>query len=267
MNDEVYEIEKIAYLLRLKTLKAIYNSNYGFLGSCFSSADIVATLGYLNCTRSFDKISNSVFVLSKGHIAPMLYSALEYFQGIKMKDDEYGKYMSKFQAHPNTLFLNEAIVSSGSLGMGISVATGIAYGLRMSKINKRVYVLLGDGEIQEGIVWETIFAITRQYNPLRITILIDANNMQSVGKVNNSAVMKEALKSLKLNFYEIDGNNISEVRDAILKANDDEGTNIIWSNTKRGYGIAEYDDTVRMSRKPTEEEYIKWCDNLERKVR
>lgn len=266
MKYDIKSIEKIANLLRLKTMKIICKSNYGFLGSCFSATDIVATLGYLKETKSFDKDSNSIFILSKGHVAALLYAALSYFQGINVPENQYGKFHSKFQAHPNTKYLNEVIIPSGSLGLGLSAATGLAIGFKMSDIKKRVFVLLGDGEIQEGIVWETIFAITRQPFPIKITIIIDANNMQSVGKVKNSIVMKEALKNLRLPFNEINGNDISQVVEAIIKTQNDDGANIIWANTKRGYGIKDYDDSVRMSRKPTNEEYIKWCDELKGKV-
>jgi len=266
-QEEATEVEvlvDVARKVRRRTLALISEAGYGFLGPCFSCVDILVCLGWSAATRCFATESNdrANLILSKGHAAAALYAALAEHDG-DCEQERYAEFGSPLQAHPNSSRLPRVTVSSGSVGQAIPVAVGVALAEKLQGRRNRTYVLTGDGELQAGVVWEALIAAASQKPQPNLVLIVDANGFQSAGRVPTLESTKSMLDTIVSGFVEIDGNDISQVLDALNDFEEHEGLGAIWCWTRRGAGLKGFNDEWPMSTIGSSELVSKWLRDLE----
>lgn len=238
------QIAEAARFTRRHLIASIYRATSGHPGGALSCAEIMATLfgAELNFWPDAQNDPHrDRFVLSKGHACPTLY-AIAAWHGFcdKKASLSLRRLGSPFQGHPHVKDLPWVETSTGSLGQGFSVAMGMAMGLRMQKKTSRVYALLGDGEMQEGSVWET--AMCSAHHKLdNFCIIIDYNKMQS-DALNEDICglhpLGDKWRAFGWNVIEIDGHNTKEILSALRKASTTKGQpTAIIANTIKGKGV------------------------------
>lgn len=226
---EILELKKIANEIRKGIITAVFNAQSGHPGGALSSTEILTYLYFeeLNIDpRLPKKPDRDRFVLSKGHIAPGLYSTLAHRGYFEVEELESFRHVGALlQGHPDMKSIPGVDMSSGSLGQGISAAVGMALSAKISKERYRVYTLLGDGEIQEGQVWEAaMFAGYRQLDNL--TVIIDNNNLQIDGAVNEVCSpypIDEKFKAFNFHVISINAHDFEELAAAFKEARETKG--------------------------------------------
>jgi transketolase len=239
------ELENKARILRKHIIKMTCAAGSGHPGGSLSAADIVATLYFhelrLDPSRP-DWPDRDRFVLSKGHAAPVLYAALAergFFPVEELLN--LRKLGSRLQGHPDMRKVPGVEMSTGSLGQGLSAANGMALAARLDRRDYRVYVLLGDGEIQEGQIWEASMAAAH-YKLDNVTAFLDHNGYQIDGPVRE--VMSPEPVAAKWRAFgwhviEIDGHNLSEILSALAEAKTVRGRpTMIVAETVKGRGVS-----------------------------
>lgn len=243
----------------------------GHPGGSLSIADILTVLYFdeMNVNPKNPKDENrDRFVLSKGHSAPALYSCL-YEKGFLNDDDmkDFRKVSGLLQGHPDMKHTPGVDMTTGSLGQGVSTAVGMALAGKLDNKNYRVYSILGDGEIEEGQVWEAAMSASH-YKLDNLCLIIDNNNLQIDGpitEVMNSYPIDEKLESFGFNVLKIDGHNFEEIQNAfnIAKNTKSKPTAII-AKTIKGKGVSFMENQVGWHGKaPSEEEYNKAIKELD----
>lgn len=223
----------------------------GHTGGSLSAADIVTALYFSKMRHKPDDPGwreRDRFILSKGHAAPLLYAVLAmagYFDTRALKT--LRKLGSPLQGHPCSRVLPGVEISTGSLGQGLSVSNGIAIGLKMDKLSSRVYCLLGDGETQEGQVWEA--AMTAAHYKLdNLCAIIDLNGLQIDGPVSKvKAIEPVASKwsAFGWNVIDIDGHDMKEILEALDEAETVKGKpSVILAHTIKGKGVSFFEGKV-----------------------
>ena len=252
MNTNNYaELAEKARRIRINALKAIHAAKSGHPGGSLSSADILATLyfGELNINPKNPKmVDRDKFVLSKGHAVPALYAALgerDFYEVSEMMT--LRQVGSKFQGHPNMRKVPGIEMSTGSLGQGFSAAVGMAVAGKIDKNPGRVYVLTGDGELQEGIVWEA--AMQAAHRKLdNLVAIVDLNGLQIDGKVNDVKCVcpvDEKFRSFGWNVISVDGHNFEELTTAFSEAKSSKGVpTAIIAHTHKGKGVSFMEDNA-----------------------
>ena len=257
------ELEIFATKERLLLLEGIFNAKAGHPGGSLSIAELMAYL--YNVEMKVDASNpkwedRDRFVLSKGHAAPALYATLAlkgFFPTEDMKT--LRKSDSYLQGHPSMKCVPGVDMSTGSLGQGISTAVGMALAAKYDKKDTRVYTILGDGEIEEGQVWEAaMFASAKKLDNL--VVIVDNNNLQidgSVEEVNSPYPIPEKFTAFGFNTIEIDGNNLDEIEDAFAKAKETKGMpTAIVAKTVKGKGVSYMENQVNWhGAAPNEELY------------
>ena len=243
MNTE--ELKSMAKNIRADIVTMLTESASGHPGGSLSAADIVTTLFFkeMNIDPSDDKnLNRDRFVLSKGHAAPVLYSALArkgFFDVEELKT--LRKFGSRLQGHPSMKCLPGVDMSTGSLGQGISTAVGMALAGKLDNKDYRVYTLLGDGELEEGQVWEAAMCAAH-YKLDNLTAFIDFNGLQIDGditKVMNPTPIDTKFEAFGWNVMIIDGHSIEEIIDALEKAKNHKGQpTAIVCKTVKGKGVS-----------------------------
>lgn len=238
------QVAEAAAFTRKHAIAAIYHAGSGHPGGAMSSADILASLFGAELNMWPDDLANphrDRFVLSKGHGAPALYAVASHFGYCSPRAAlSLRKLGSKFQGHPHVLDLPWVETSTGSLGQGISVALGMAMGLKLQKSQARVYTLLGDGELQEGEVWEA--AMCGAHHKLdNLCAIIDYNKLQSDDR-NDNIMRLEPLAAKWRAFdwavAEVDGHDIREILRTFRRASASQGRpQIIIAHTIKGKGV------------------------------
>ena len=271
MNTNNYaELAEKARRIRINALKAIHAAKSGHPGGSLSSADILATLyfGELNIDPKNPKMADrDKFVLSKGHAVPALYAALGergfYEVSEMMTLRQVG---SKFQGHPNMRKVPGIEMSTGSLGQGFSAAVGMAVAGKIDKNPGRVYVLTGDGELQEGIVWEA--AMQASHRKLdNLVAIVDLNGLQIDGKVSDVKCVcpvDEKFRSFGWNVINVDGHNFEELTTAFDEAKKCGGVpTAIIAHTHKGKGVSFMEDNAGWHGKaPSDEELAAAIEEL-----
>lgn len=245
-EQELNKLKELSCENRQNVIKMVYEAQSGHIGGSLSACDIMTVLfnkcmkHAVNGKTASDYQSRDRFVLSKGHVSPVYYSVLAQVGFIpKSELKTFRKFGARLQGHPS-LCCPGVEVASGSLGQGLSIACGIAMSLKLDENPARVYVLLGDGEMQEGSVWEALMqAAHRHLNNL--TAIIDRNRLQIDG--NTECVMSldnlpDKLKSFNWNVLEIDGHNIQEIYEAIEESKLSDKPTVIVANTIKGKGVS-----------------------------
>ncbi len=267
---DVKALEKIANDIRIGIIEAVYNGKSGHPGGSLSCADILAVL-YFNQMNIDSKNPNAKqrdrFVLSKGHCSPALYSTLArkgYFE--KEKLISFRNIESNLQGHPDMNKVPGVDMTSGSLGQGLSVANGMALSSKLNKDGYRVYCLLGDGEIQEGQIWEAVMSAVK-YKLDNLCVIVDNNNLQidgTIEEVKGLTNINKKFESFGFEVIQIDGNNIEEVLNAFNVAKQiKEKPTVIIAKTIKGKGVSYMENNASWHGKaPNEEEYKKAIDEL-----
>ena len=234
-----------AFALRRDVLDMIYRSKGGHFGGDFSVIDILVTLYYLHMNISSESMSapnRDRFILSKGHTVAALYAVLSD-RGFFPKADleTFSQFGSKYIGHPNNK-VNGIEMCTGSLGHGLSVGVGMALAAKMDKADYRVYVVMGDGELAEGSVWEGAMAAAH-YKLDNITAFIDRNRLQISGSTETVMAQDcpvERLTSFGWNTLEVNGHSIKELDQATTRAKACKTMpTMIIANTIKGYGFSE----------------------------
>ena len=261
--SDILELKKIAADIRLGIIEAVYNAKSGHPGGALSSADILTYLYFkeMNVDASNPNDENrDRFVLSKGHSCPGYYSALAE-KGFFSKDElkSFRHTGAMLQGHPDMKGINGVDMSSGSLGQGFSVACGMALGAKIDGKSYRTYALLGDGESQEGQVWEAI-TFAAHYGLDNLCLIIDNNGLQIDGKVKdvmNIMPYPSKLKAFGWNVISCDGHSFEELADAFSKARQTKGKpTAIVCQTVKGKGVSFMENQASWHGKaPNEEQY------------
>lgn len=245
----VDEVKKAAQNIRFDIIKAVSAAGSGHPGGSLSAADILATLYFykMNVNPADPKMENrDKFVLSKGHAAPALYAALGRKGFFDVKDMySLRKIGSIFQGHPDMKKIPGVEMSTGSLGQGFSTAVGMALAGKLDGRKSKVYVLLGDGEIQEGIVWEAAMSASH-YKLNNLVAILDNNGLQIDGR--NDDVMQvepiyEKFESFGWEVMEVDGHDVEELAEKLDEADDVDGKPVmIIARTVKGKGVSFMED-------------------------
>jgi transketolase len=245
-----YTTEDIRYLtrkandIRQDIIRMIHQAKAGHPGGALSAADIVTVLYFQVMRidpRNPDWEERDRFILSKGHACPVWYAALAEKGYFEMQHlDTLRKFHSILQGHPDMKKTPGIDMTSGSLGNGLSLGVGMALAAKRKRQSYHIYVMLGDGEIQEGMVWEGAMA-GAHYNLDNLTVIVDYNGLQVDGwnkEVMNIYPLVEKWQAFGWSVVEIDGHNISEILDAFQKAHKIKGPVVIIAHTVKGKGVS-----------------------------
>lgn len=271
MDKETYDnLTKTAIKVRRLAIKTLKIAGSGHIGGSFSATELMVYL-YFNKMNidphNPNKYDRDIFLLSKGHASLGYYSVLAergYFK--KEELSTYRQINSKFQGHPHIDEVPGVESSSGSLGQGISFGIGIALGMKKKNINNKIYVMTGDGELEEGQIWEAII-LQAKLKLDNLIIIVDQNKLQLddyVKNITELSNLKSKFESFGFNVIEINGNDFNEIDDAFKNFSSSK-PNIIISDTVKGKGISFMENKVEWhSKKLNDEDYNKALMELEK---
>lgn len=266
----ICELEKKAKQIRIGIIEAVYNGKSGHPGGSLSIADILSVL-YFSEMRIDEKNpkweERDRLVLSKGHCSPALYSTLAlrgFFDFEKLYT--FRNIESNLQGHPDMNKVPGVDMTTGSLGQGLSVANGMAIAGKLDKKDYRVYTILGDGEIEEGQIWEAAMTSSK-YKLDNLCIFVDNNNLQidgTIEEVKNSYPIDKKFESFGFNVININGNKIEEIEKALEIARNTKGKpTVIIAKTIKGKGVSFMENQVGWHGKaPNKDEYEQAINEL-----
>jgi len=260
--SKILELQKTACKVRMGIIEGVHAAKAGHPGGSLSSADILTYLYFekMNIDPQNPKKSDrDRFVLSKGHAAPLLYSVLAnrgFFEVEKLTT--LRQIGSILQGHPDMKYIPGVDMSSGSLGQGISCAVGMALSAKHFGEKYRVYSILGDGEIEEGQVWEAaMFAANKGLSNL--TIFVDYNNLQidgSIEEVNSPYPIDKKFEAFNWHVITIDGHDFNQIEKAVLDAEKQDKPVCIIAKTTKGKGVSFMENSCAWHGKaPNDEQY------------
>ena len=266
------ELQKMAVEVRKGAVTGVYNAKSGHPGGSLSAADIYTYLFFeeLNIDpENPDKRDRDRFVLSKGHTAPGYYAALANRGFFPVEDlKTLRKVGSYLQGHPDKKHIPGVDMSSGSLGQGISAAVGMALSAKLSNDSYRVYTLLGDGEIQEGQVWEAaMFAGHRKLD--NFVAIVDNNNLQIDGAIDEVCTpypIDEKFKAFNFHVINVDGHDFDALKAAFDEAKATKGKpTAIIAKTVKGKGVSFMENQASWhGTAPNDEQYAQAMEELEK---
>ena len=261
--DSIEELKNKARNVRISIIEQVYAAKSGHPGGALSCADILTAL-YFNQMNINPKDPNAKqrdrFVLSKGHASPALYATLaecNYFDKKELK--HFRNIDSKLQGHPDMNKVIGVDATTGSLGQGLSIANGMALNSKINREGYRVYCLLGDGELEEGQIWEA--AMTASHYKLdNLCVIVDNNNLQIDGEIEKVAGLnkiEEKFKSFGFETLIIDGHNFKDILEALkISRKTKEKPTAIIAKTIKGKGVSFMENQVSWHGKaPNEEQY------------
>jgi transketolase len=256
-------LKEIARQIRLDIVEMLYRAGSGHVGGSLSATDVLVALffGHMHLdpgNACFPE--RDFFVLSKGHAAPLLYAILArlgYFPQEELCT--LRQFGSNLQGHPDSKCTPGVEVPTGSLGQGLSVANGIALAMKLNRSSQRVYALLGDGEIQEGQIWEAAMTASH-YSLDNLTAILDRNRLQIDGRTKEvMSVEPLAAKWEAFGWHtvEVDGHSIPDILDTLKACQSVTGVpSMIIAHTTKGKGVSIFEDQVKFHGvTPTTEEY------------
>jgi transketolase len=244
-EEKIIELDEIARLLRIDSIKMIYKRGSGHPGGSLSAAEIISVLFFhkLKIDPSNPKWEGrDRFFLSKGHASAVLYAAMARRGFFPMEDlDRWGELDCHLQGHPDRVKTPGIEMSAGPLGHGIAVGAGNAMAAKAKKQDYRTYVLMGDGEMQAGIVWEAATAASK-FHLNNLTVILDYNDVQLDGPVHEIMPLEplaDRWKAFNWHVMEINGHNIRQVIDALdLTSEIHSQPTIIIAHTTKGKGVS-----------------------------
>ena len=264
-------LKKTANEIRKGIVTAVHSAKSGHPGGSLSAADILTYLYFEEMNvdpKDPKKADRDRFVLSKGHIAPALYATLAekgYFPKEDLKTLRHvGSYL---QGHPDMKHIPGVDMSSGSLGQGISAAVGMALSAKLDNADYRTYTLLGDGEIQEGQVWEAaMFAGARKLDNL--VVIVDNNGLQidgDIADVCSPYPIAEKFKAFNFNVMEIDAHDFDQIADAFKKARAKGMPTAIIAKSIKGKGVSFMENQASWhGSAPNDEQYAQAMADLDK---
>ena len=266
------ELQKMANEVRKGSVTSVHAAKAGHPGGSLSAADIFTYLYFeeLNVDpQDPKKKDRDRFVLSKGHTAPGLYSALAHRGFFPVEDLTTLRHIGSYlQGHPDMKGIPGVDMSSGSLGQGISAAVGMAIAGKLDQADYRVYTLLGDGEIQEGQVWEA--AMLAGFKKLdNLVVIVDNNNLQIDGEiteVNSPYPIDKKFEAFNFHVINIDGNDFDQIDAALKEAKETKGMpTAIIAKTVKGKGVSFMENQVGWHGvAPNDEQYAEAMKELEK---
>ena len=268
--EEVKELENMAKEVRRGILEEVYNAKSGHPGGSLSVADILTVLYFneLNIDENNPQWEDrDRVVLSKGHCSPAVYACLANRGFFPVEDlKTFRKLGSPLQGHPDMNKVPGIDMTTGSLGQGLSASVGMAIASKMNKAGCKIYCILGDGEIEEGQIWEAAMSASK-YKLDNLCVILDNNNLQIDGEIEKVGGMNnitEKFLSFGFNVVNINGHNIDEIIDAITTAKQTKGKpTIIIAKTIKGKGVSFMENKAEWHGKaPSEEEYKLAMDEL-----
>ncbi len=275
-KEELGELELLSKKIRGQVLQMIFKAQSGHPGGSLSSVDLILVLykKIMKLCKDWNECpewsNRDRFVLSKGHASATLYSVLcecEYFCPTEI--DSFRQLGARLQGHPSNEHLPGIEVPSGSLGQGLSLANGLALALKLDKNPSRVFVLMGDGELQEGQVWEAAMS-SKHYNLNNVIAIVDRNRYQidgSTEEIMGLEPLADKWKAFGWQVLEINGHDIHEIYEAYQKAiniSEEKASPVmIIANTVKGKGVSFMENTAAWHGKaPTEDDYKKAIQEL-----
>lgn len=240
-QKEIEQIQDLCKQSRRNIVKMVNNSQSGHVGGALSAVEILTVLyqKVMNVTPEW-KEDRDRFILSKGHASAVIYSVLSqkgFFPAEELMT--YRIFGSRLQGHPNT-HLPGIEVATGSLGQGLSIGCGMATGLKLDKKPSHVFVYMGDGELQEGTVWEAFMQAPHR-NLNNLTAIIDRNMLQidgDVEKVKGLEPLADKLRAFNWEVMEIDGHDIQAIYKALTDAKQSDRPTAIIAHTTKGKGVS-----------------------------
>ena len=268
---EINELKNYCKESRRNIIEMVYSAQSGHIGGSLSSCELLTVLFHkcmnnvLGWKESPDYEKRDRFVLSKGHISPLLYSVMSQVGYIDKEElKTFRKLGTRLQGHPTTV-LPGIEIPTGSLGQGLSFACGIAMSLKLDKNPVNVFVLLGDGETQEGNVWEA-FMQGAHRNLNNLVAIIDRNMLQIDGNTENVMALGDLsakLTSFGWNVTEIDGHDIEQIYETIENAKKSDKPSVIVANTIKGKGVSFMENNPGWhGTAPKEPDYLKAMEEL-----
>jgi transketolase len=257
------ELREIARQVRVDIVEMLFRSGSGHLGGSLSATEILVALFFARmrhnpqdpCWRERDR-----FVLSKGHAAPALYAVLSRL-GYFPREELFTlrRFGSSLQGHPDSACTPGVEVPTGSLGQGLSIANGMALAARLNRAGARVFVLLGDGEVQEGQVWEAAMSAAH-YRLGNLTALLDRNRLQIDGHTKDVMALEPLAKKWEAfgwHTQEVDGHSIPALLEALAAADRvTDRPSMIIAQTVKGKGVSIFENQAKYHGvAPTKEEY------------
>ncbi len=273
-NSKKTYLELMAYKIRRHALDAVYSASSGHPGGSFSIAEILSVLYFdeMNIDRDNPKNPDrDRFVLSKGHCAPALYGALAEKGFFPVQDIKtLRKADSYLQGHPDMKGIPGVDMSTGSLGQGICAANGMAIAAKLDKKDYRVYTVLGDGELEEGQVWEAAM-FAAHYKLDNITAFVDLNLLQidgDVREVMNPTPVDKKFEAFGWNVIVTDAHDVEKLRDAIDAAKATEGKpTVIIAQSVKGKGVSFMENNAAWhGNAPNDEQYAQACSELDARI-
>jgi len=263
------ELSNHALNIRKNIVKMVYTAKSGHPGGSLGCADILTYLYFVEMNVNEDNVKSTNrdrFVLSKGHCSPALYATLKEADLLPEDLATFRQINSNLQGHPNMNEVDGVDMSTGSLGQGISCAVGMAIANKIDKNDNRVYALCGDGESEEGLVWEAIMA-ARHYNLDNFCVIFDSNGLQidgNVDKVVGPLNLVEKAKAFGCNTVECDGNDFDSLATAFKNARETKDVpTIIIAKTVKGKGVSFMEGEYGWHGKaPSDEEYAIAMEDL-----
>ncbi len=269
-EEDILNLKRISNNVRKSIVEEVYSAQSGHPGGALSCADILTVL-YFNQMNidpeKKDDLDRDRLVLSKGHASAALYAVLAE-RGYFSKDELKGfrKLGSMLQGHPDMKHIPGVDMTAGSLGQGLSVANGMAISSKLDERGFRVYCIVGDGEIEEGQIWEAAMA-SAHYKLDNLCLVVDNNNLQIDGKVSDVMSvypLKEKFEAFGFEVFEVDGNDIDELITVFDKAKTvKEKPTAIIAKTIKGKGVSFMEDKADWHGKaPNDEEYKTAIEDL-----
>ena len=265
-ETEIKNLEELSLENRRNVLDMVYEAQSGHIGGSLSACDVLTVLFHkcmkhsLGGKHSEDYAARDRFILSKGHVSPVYYSILAQLGFIPKEElKSFRKLGTRLQGHPS-LWCPGVEVATGSLGQGLSMGCGVAISLKLDKNPAHVFVMMGDGELQEGNVWEAFMqAPHRGLNNL--VAIVDRNRLQIDGSTENVKSLDnlaDKIKAFNWKVIEIDGHNLNEIYTAIEEAKSSDVATAIIANTIKGRGVSFMENNAGWHGKaPGKEDYEK----------
>ncbi len=256
------ELRKHALNIRRNIVQMVYDAQSGHPGGSLGCADILTYLYFEEMNVNKDNVAGTDrdrFVLSKGHCSPALYAVL-HEAGLLDEDlKTFRQINSKLQGHPNMNYVAGVDMSTGSLGQGISCAVGMAIANKIDGNGNRVYALVGDGESEEGLVWEALMAAAH-YKLDNLCVIFDLNHLQIDGNVEDVVgplPLADKARAFNAAVTECDGHDFDSLKNAFGFARQTKGVpTVIVANTVKGKGVSYMENNYAWhGSAPKEEEY------------
>lgn len=270
-ENEIKELEVYCKESRRNIIEMVYSAQSGHIGGSLSACELLTVL-FHKCMHNVLKWKNSEefekrdrFVLSKGHISPLLYSVMSQVGYIDKNElKTFRKLGSRLQGHP-MYGVPGVEIATGSLGQGLSFACGMAMALKLDNNPANVFVMLGDGEMQEGNVWEALMQGSHRHLD-NLIVIIDRNMLQIDGNtedVMSLGDISEKLKAFGWNVIEIDGHNVPEIYEAYENAKSANMPTAIVAKTIKGKGVSFMENNPNWhGTAPKEPDYLRAMDEL-----